>query len=274
MRYPAALLIVMLLLPVMASALSDTGTETGALLESAESDMLNMIEQGLSVTRYNDTLQLAKQMYEGQVGLDDGINIPDYSIVDEKVDELAELRDNAFRAMDELKALKITINQTADIDRSSVLDIMGEAEEELNSERYEQCLKLIDRAYERISELEAIQTKIVAFYEATSRTVVQFLLATWREVAVAIFTAVIIFFLTRNRIKTMLIKRRIRGLERRRDSIKYLVGKTQKEYFTKGKISESSYQIRTKKYGELIRDINRQIPLHKAELAMKQKRKI
>ena len=78
---------VMMLVPCLASGLSDAGAEAGAMLGSAEEDMLKMLEDGLSVTRYNDTLFLARQMYEGQLGLEDGVASPDYSMVVEKVGE-------------------------------------------------------------------------------------------------------------------------------------------------------------------------------------------
>ena len=43
--------------------------------------------------------------------------------------------------------------------------------------------------------------------------------------------------------------------------------KIQKDYFQEGKIPEGEYNIKTKKYAELIRDIDRQIPLLQEELA-------
>ena len=42
--------------------------------------------------------------------------------------------------------------------------------------------------------------------------------------------------------------------------------KTQKEYFQKGSLSESGYQIRSKNFADLVRDIDRQIPLLEEKL--------
>ena len=41
----------------------------------------------------------------------------------------------------------------------------------------------------------------------------------------------------------------------------------QKDYFQYGKIAEGEYNIKTKKFAELIRDIDRQVPLMQEELA-------
>ncbi len=40
----------------------------------------------------------------------------------------------------------------------------------------------------------------------------------------------------------------------------------QKDYFQHGKINDLSYHIKTKKYSDLIRAINRQLPLLREEL--------
>ena len=57
-------------------------------------------------------------------------------------------------------------------------------------------------------------------------------------------------------------------MERRRENITRLISEAQKQYFEKGEMSEIRYYVRTKKYAELIRDINRQIPLLKEKLIL------
>ena len=48
--------------------------------------------------------------------------------------------------------------------------------------------------------------------------------------------------------------------------IEKLIRGMQREYFEKGGMNELSYHIKTKKFGDLIRNINRQLPLLKEEL--------
>ena len=42
--------------------------------------------------------------------------------------------------------------------------------------------------------------------------------------------------------------------------------KTQKEYFQKGNISEADYQLRSKNFATLVRDIDRELPLLEEKL--------
>jgi hypothetical protein len=62
------------------------------------------------------------------------------------------------------------------------------------------------------------------------------------------------------------LNKKLEHLYLRRTTLKKLIAKTQKEFFEKGTIDETTYHIRLNKYGEIIRDINRQIPLVKEEL--------
>jgi tetratricopeptide (TPR) repeat protein len=253
---------------------SDKAMETGSALVIAEAGMAEMVSRNLSVTRYNDTLVVAKQVYNAQMVLEKTGEKPDYSFVQEKITEMNDIKVKAFRTLDELSALKLTIEQTADVNKSVVQDIYAQANVEFESERYEEALKLIDKAYEKISELEAIEAKLRAFYEATSRGIAGFLQEWWKELIITISIIVAIVVLTYNKIICKTLERRIRNLEARKQSIRKLIADTQKDYFESGKIPEETYRIRTKKYAEFIRDINRQIPLVQEELTIRRRRRI
>ncbi|MCK5333369.1 MAG: hypothetical protein KAJ24_02570, partial [Candidatus Aenigmarchaeota archaeon] len=215
----------------------------------------------------------AKQIYEAQLALEESGGNADYSLVDEKIDELGELKKRAFRALDELKALEFAINQTEGINKTPVLQIYNMSKTEFEAERYEECLKQIDNTYEKISEMQAIETKVKAFYEATSRNIITFLKQNRNKI---IFIMAVIFTaaaLGRTRIECWIIRRKIRNLNTRWTSVRKLVAETQGEYFEGKKLSETTYHIRIKKYGEIMRDIKRQIPLLNEELAMKMKKR-
>jgi hypothetical protein len=271
---PVALIMVLLLVPCLAAAISDGAALVNGSLESARADMRKMIDDGFSVTRYNDSLFTATRMFEGQLAVEEAGKEPDFSLVLGKLIEMEDMKNRAYRSLDELTALRVAINQTQEIDPAPAMELYEAAEQEFMAERYEQCLEVIDRAYDKISELEALQTKVLAFAEATSRSIVQFYTRWWIELTIIEAAAAVTILLTYRRIGILLLKRRIMSLGKRRDSIKGLVAKTQREYFGSGGLSEATYRIRTKKYGELIRDINRQIPVLRAELAIKEKRKI
>jgi len=271
-------LIFILAIPVVLAqsnyTLSDEAIEISDALELAEKNMNEMLAKNISVTRYNDTLTLAKEIYNAQLILEKTGSGADYSFVREKLSELGYIKEQAFRALDELNALKLAINQAEEINKTIVIEMYEQAKTEFKAERYEECLALIDKTYEKISELEAIETKFKAFYEATSRNIVTFLMKWWKELVILLSVIILTIVLTYNRIMCKIIQWKINNLKTRKLSIKKLIKETQREYFEKGKISETVYRIRTKKYAEFIRDINRQIPVLQEELAMRQKRKI
>lgn len=262
---------VLFLLFSTVSATSDEAGRTRAALDSARRDMADMASHNLSTTRYGDTLSIAEQLYEAQLALETDGGEPNYILVKEKIDELAELKMLAYRTLDELAALETSLNQTSVTDLGPALTLYAQARGEFEVERYEESLKRIDQAYAKISELEALQTKVKAFYEATSRTVANFLSENWRMIVGAIAVVAIVAILGYGWFTRLIIKRKIMDLELRKESVRGLMADAQKEFFERGETSEASYQIKMKKYGELLRDINRQIPLLNEELAMLEK---
>jgi len=63
-----------------------------------------------------------------------------------------------------------------------------------------------------------------------------------------------------------IIENKINNLELRRKTLQGLMKKTQLDYFQNGIISEGNFNLRTKKFAEFIRDIDREIPLLKEDL--------
>jgi hypothetical protein len=93
-----------------------------------------------------------------------------------------------------------------------------------------------------------------------------FFLDNWIVIIIILGMLIALFFIYKNTIRQLLIKGKIKKLEKRKNIVKELVIKTQKDYFDKGSISEGNYNIRIKKLTELIRDIDKQIPLLKEKL--------
>lgn len=268
----AFFLLALVFLPAACAQLTAASAEAqraGANIAAAEKDMLDMASRNLPVARYNDTLFLAKQIYESQLSLESTGKKADYAFVEEKLRELADIKQKAYTAMDELKALEMALDKTADINKTAVLLIIGQARDEFLAERYENAIDLVNKGYAKISEEEAFQTKVSVFYEAASRGIAGFLARWWMELLIAFAAILIAVILTYGRIMRAIIERKIRMLEERKESVRKLIMQTQRDYFDKGKTGEETYHIRIRKYAEIIRDINRQIPLLREELAMK-----
>ncbi len=247
--------------------------EVEKLLNTSQEDLNEMINDGFNVIRFNDTWMIAKQMYDAQVALLKAGGGTDFQLVYEKIDELNGIKRDAYIALDELTALESTIEQTGFLESEPVLELYNQAKESFDSERYEETLTLIEKTYEKISELEAFDTKVKAFYEATSRSLLNFIKTNWKILSTILIALIIIITITYSRVSIYLIKKKIEGLELRRETIKKLTAQTQKDYFEAGRVNETTYKTRTKKYAELIRDINRQIPLLKEELEIKLRKK-
>ena len=254
--------------------LSEQAKTIHTSLQQAETEMQSLQDKGLPITRYNDTLFLAKQIYDSQVYSEKSGGKADYGIVETKLTELAEIKRQAFLALDELKALELAINQTTDIDTKPVLEIYQVAQTNFKEERYEESLEYVNKAYEKISELEALDTKVKALYDATTRSIGNFFKNNWKIISIICGAVLLFVLLVYNRFTHWRIIRQIESLEQRKKSITELIAKTQRDYLNKGKISETDYKIRTKKYGEMIRDINRQIPLLNEALALRKKKSL
>ena len=174
--------------------LSEQAKTIHTSLQQAETEMQSLQDKGLPITRYNDTLFLAKQIYDSQVYSEKSGGKADYGIVETKLTELAEIKRQAFLALDELKALELAINQTTDIDTKPVLEIYQVAQTNFKEERYEESLEYVNKAYEKISELEALDTKVKALYDATTRSIGNFFKNNWKIISI-ICGAVLLFVL-------------------------------------------------------------------------------
>jgi len=64
----------------------------------------------------------------------------------------------------------------------------------------------------------------------------------------------------------LILRKQLKNLKIRKESLRDLIGNTQKDYFQFGKMSEREYEIRTRNFAEMIRDIDRQIPLVEEKL--------
>ncbi len=249
--------------------LSEEALEIQNLLNIAEEDLIQLQEEGINTLRYNDSLILAKNFYEAIVTAEKKGEKTDYINVRTKIDDLKNIKQKAFLALDELKALELAINQTEGINFTPVLELYQQAENEFKTERFELSLERIEETYEKISEEKAFQTKVKTFYNATSRGLLSFLKKSWKVILITLLVLTSGYFLFHKKIEKTIIHVKIKNLERRRNSVSRLIAETQKRYFEEGELGDQNYHIRTKKYTELVRDINRQIPLLREKLVLK-----
>ncbi len=255
---------ILMLLPMAYAAGALDFNATSAALNQSRIYIQEMNEAGLSIERVNDTLIQAEQLFNAQYALMKTGGIADFSLILERTNEIASLKQKAESMSDEIKTLEARLKNVRK--QSEAYAILEKAKKEFADERYDKVSALVDDAYSKVSEEQAFQTRFLAIYEAGTKTLMDFLKKRWREIASLAAGMILVYFIAKKRIKIMLIKRNISGLEFEKKIIKKLVKKTQYEYFHLFKIPEELYHIRIEKYAELVRDIDRKIPLLTEEI--------
>ncbi len=233
--------------------------ETVRALNQSRIDMQEMIDAGLNILRVNDTLSEAEQLFAAQSALIKEGGIPDFSLILERTAEITKLREQAEKMNDELKALEERLREIKG--ESEAFAISNKAKEEFADERYDNVAELVEEAYAKISEEQALQTRFRAIYEAGTKTVFDFFKRRWKGITIAIILISTVYLLFRKRVAIFLINKKIENLNFEKNVLEKLIKKAQYEYFHLFKIPEELYHIRIEKFGELIRDIERQIPV-------------
>jgi DNA repair ATPase RecN len=256
------ILAVFLLVPLSAG-LSEGASNAKESLKGIKEAITETGEAGYSTVQMNDMLLSAENILEAQVALENQGGESDFSLVYDMIDRIDELISKAYETGDELSALRKYIDSVSEtgLDMSEAEALYKEAEEELKNERYDIAAALIDNSYQKISEVQSESTTAYVIYRATTETFIGFVRTNWLPISISIIILISALILTKKRIRISRIKRKINKLHFERKILEDLIKKTQKEYFETKKIAEEVYDIRIKKFSEMIRDINRQIPL-------------
>lgn len=244
--------------------------EEQAILCVNESKLIlnELKSENFSVLRINDSLKQALNILDTQKFLKAKQGKYDFSPVLPFCNEIKKIREMAFESRDDLNALKTFYKETIteSMNSSSADLLINEIESEIQRERYEKVKPLVESAYNEIADIKTSQTTLNLFYKTTTRNIKDFFMDYWKIIVLSLIFLIILFIIYQKTISKWWIKRKIDQLEMRKTTIKNLMMKTQHDYFETGNMSESSYEIRTKKFAELIRDLDRQIPLLRMEL--------
>jgi hypothetical protein len=224
--------------------------------------------------RINDTYQKAYQVYQAQVSLEEKNKKGDYTIVLSYSQEMQNIAKTAFKANDEIKIFEEAYKDTTSEKISELAQDYADLEQAYNKiklafqeERFEDSLTLIDEGYAKLSEVQSKQTTARLLYSATTRTLKNFIQTNWKIILTFLVVIILILIVFQTAIRQYLIKKKINNLYIRKDTLNSLVKKLQNDYFKTKKISETEYHVKTDKFKEMIRDIDRQIPLLKEDLA-------
>ena len=249
-------------------------TAVSCLVDS-KNIMNELNESGFNIYRVNASLQDAEEMFEIQEVLKQKKRNYDFTKIISYCDEIKKIQESAFESRDEFSALLIfykdTLNEHMNTISADV--IIRDIEDEIESERYEKAIEKIPLAYEEISKIQSDYTTLNLFYRSTTRSLKRFFAENWVLISAILSVLLVLFFIYKTAIHKYIINVKLKNLELRKDNLKKLIQRTQRDYFQFGKIPEGIYNIRTKKFAELIRDIDRQIPLLREDL-MKLKKNV
>jgi len=239
-----------------------------------DSLILDLSNDGFQVQRVNDTYQAAIQVFEAQQQIKYESR-RDYKLVFQYIDDIEELYKQAYIAKDEIDYVNSLYqevkNSNPEIDLSEADKIIEEMNFEFNNEVYDKAYSLARESYAKIIQIEGQQTALNLAYLATTRSIKNFFIENWITIIIVTFSFIVFYIVFHNRIMYYRTKAKIRKLETESKVLESLIMNSQRAYFEEGTISESTYRIRIKKFSELVRDINRQIPLLKEELAKRKK---
>lgn len=266
-KYFAVLLIAFFLFSTLAFAESEQATGAENAIAQAEQGRAEMIESGFNVQRIDDSISEAKQVYNAQLALEKTGGKADYSRVIDIAKSVRDIKKKASETYDEIKVLETKIAELKGLDAEEAMAAFEIAKKEIKDERYDEAKKAIDETYKKIIEAQALSSRLSALYEASTKTIAFFIIANWPALLTIAIASLIFLAVFHNRFSRYRIIGKIKSLELEKQVIKDLMRDTQREYFERKTMSESTFHIRLKKLSELIRDIDRRIPIFKEELA-------
>lgn len=259
--------IIMTLLSFSAAGQEDVNPEQE--LEEIRSIVVEMNESGIPTQRVEDLYSQANSTYNTQLARNESGKETDYSGISEALEQVEDIRTKGFRTKDQIELLRSRIEEldkNQDLNLSAAKSQLEDAEVEFRDERFERAQEHIDNGYEEISEAQSAVTQAQAFAEATQDNLRNFVEENWKILSAVSGSSIIIIYIVYKEYLILRLKKRRKKLKRKRDVLQDLIAESQDKYFQKNDLSESAYNTRTDRYGEMIRDINRQLPLIEEEL--------
>ena len=255
--------------PAMQLNTNRTGAYYAAAAALAEANVsINRMEYaGLPTLRARDAYVAAAQWLDGQAALEEIGSKADYSFVLDSANQISTMEKTSFSIKDELDVLGIRLaNATEGANLTSATALRDSARAEFVDGRFEEAKSLIEQSYSEISSAESAAIHSRTLVESTRKNIETFLRDNWQPIAAIAAALVVLLFLFQKRIRRFMLTSKYNSLLHEREVLQGMLRELQKNYFDRGTVNEMSYHIKTKKFGDLIRNINRQLPLLKEEL--------
>lgn len=238
-------------------------------LSDLEEAITKMEMDGIKTVRISDGYITAQALYNAEKVLVDAKKKESYSDTLKKISEMEKIIDLAYEAKDEIAALQTHLDQVKEeINTAPVEAILKTARKEMRDERFEKASESAILGEDKIAELQSLDTKAKAAAEAATANVISFLDTNKFIIALILALLLVAFLIFKNRLNHYMATERMHHLELERTTLKNEIRRAQDDFFVKGTIPESIYNIRVKVYSTMIRNDTRKI----AVLSEKQKK--
>lgn len=247
---------------------SNESTQAKALILNAEKCLEEMQNREINVVRANESLQQAWQLYSAQIALEENRRTADYKLVNQSALEVCHIKDIAFNAQDEMIIFDKTWNSASkDFNLSSISKTYDDIHKSFVQERFEDTSTLINQGYITLSNFESSQTALNVFYAATTKPIKDFFVKNWKILSAIIILIILLLIIFWKTIKKAVIQNKLNDMYARKSAIDKLVKKIQYDYFKKKTMSETEYNVKIKTFGDMTREIDRQLPEIREQLA-------
>jgi hypothetical protein len=223
-----------------------------ACIDNVDSVVSVFEANGFNIVRLVDLRLMIEGSYSAGIS---------YDSVVAKCNDVDKIYIMAFDARDYTDALTLFYDEIEkeNVDMSSVDEMIIQINLEFENERYERIERLVDATYDEIIEIQSSNSALMVFYESTSNKIISFFEDHYKEFSVFVLFLLLMYLIFKKSIRSSSLRQKIRRRELRKDIIKDLIKKTQKQYFSHGKMSEGMYSIRIRKFSEIVRNLDKEI---------------
>lgn len=228
----------------------DEKNSASEAIGAAERQIEEMVSLGFSVKRVNDTLNEAKILFDQEYYL--GAK----SLADQ-VDAIKQKAISVDKTIDQTEE-KIYESQKNGLDVSEILVLFDEGLEAFETENYEDAENIMNKINEKIEEmmneesLKRISENENLFSNLTSSWPLMVVIT-----VVALISGLVFYRISRMRQAV----KKLKNLKKEEESVQKLIKDVQRKYFKDGIISKLDYEITSKRYGERLANIRKDILL-------------
>lgn len=233
-------------------------------LANAKETITKLRRAQLPIQRVSDSLLIAKTALESELETAaEKKREPELTMFRQRIKEFNDISSLAFTSHDELEALKSRIDKASEeiSDVKPALELYEQAQKELKEQRFERVMDFIEKADEKLIDLASLQTRAGAMYDAAAANISGFVASHQTEIALAIGIPLVVGLVFHRQIKQYRLRAKIGALELEKKILQEELKKAQQQYFVEGKISEGAYTTRISAFGDLTRELTRQIAL-------------